>query len=122
MEKRKGRDDGFDKGAPKEKEERNNDLIIGRNAVSEALRSDRAIDTLLVLKGERNGSVGRILAECREKGIVIKEVDKKKLDFLCGQGNHQGVAAWAAVHEYSTVEDMLNLVCLIFQTKYNLHC
>lgn len=113
MERQKGRKDGFDKNkkgeeAP-EREERNQDLIIGRNAVSEALRNDRAIDTLLVLRGERNGSVGRIIAECREKEIVIKEVDKKKLDFLCGQGNHQGVAAWAAVHEYATVEDMLNL-------------
>ncbi len=92
-----------------EKEDKKNDLIIGRNAVSEALKNDRPIDTVLVLKGERNGSIGRILAECREKKIVIKEVDKKKLDFLCGQGNHQGIAAWAAVHEYSTVEAMLEL-------------
>lgn len=114
MERQKSRKDGFDKNKkreekPRDNEEKNSDLIIGRNAVSEALKSDRAIDTLLVLKGERNGSVGRIIAECREKEIVIKEVDKKKLDFLCGQGNHQGVAAWAAVHEYSTVEAMLDL-------------
>lgn len=114
MEKQKGRRDGFDKNkkreeAPRESEERSNDLIIGRNAVSEALKSERAIDTLLVLKGERNGSVGRIIAECREREIVIKEVDRKKLDYLCGQGNHQGVAAWAAVHEYSSVEAMLEL-------------
>ncbi|MBQ3137723.1 MAG: 23S rRNA (guanosine(2251)-2'-O)-methyltransferase RlmB [Clostridia bacterium] len=93
----------------KENERQNNDLIIGRNAVSEALRSERAIDTLLVVKGERNGSVGRIIAECREKKIVIKEVDKKKLDFMCGQGNHQGVAAYAAAHEYAEVEDILSL-------------
>ena len=99
---------GFDKDNASQSE-RDSNLIIGRNAVSEALKSERAIDTLLVLKGERNGSVGRIIAECREREIVIKEVDKKKLDFLCGQGNHQGVAAWAAVHEYSTVEDMLAL-------------
>ena len=114
MERQKGRRDGFDKNKkreekPRDSEERNNDLIIGRNAVSEALKSNRAIDTLLVLRGEHNGSVGRIIAECREKEIVIKEVDKKKLDFLCGQGNHQGIAAWAAVHEYSTVEAMLEL-------------
>lgn len=51
MERRKGREDGFDKKDRDEHQERNNDLIIGRNAVSEALRSDRAIDTLLVLKG-----------------------------------------------------------------------
>ena len=87
----------------------NTDLIIGRNAISEALRSGRAIDTLLVIRGERNGSVGRIIAECKEKGIVVKEVDKKKLDFMCPKGNHQGVVAWAAVHEYSTVEDIFAL-------------
>lgn len=93
----------------RENDRQNTDLIIGRNAVSEALRSKRAIDTLLVVKGERNGSVGRIIAECREKKIVIKEVDKKKLDFMCGQGNHQGVAAYAAAHEYAEVEDILAL-------------
>ncbi len=93
----------------RENDRQNTDLIIGRNAVSEALRSERAIDTLLVVKGERNGSVGRIIAECREKKIVIKEVDKKKLDFMCGQGNHQGVAAYAAAHEYAEVEDILAL-------------
>lgn len=93
----------------RENDRQNTDLIIGRNAVSEALRSERAIDTLLVVRGERNGSVGRIIAECREKKIVIKEVDKKKLDFLCGQGNHQGVAAYAAAHEYAEVEDILAL-------------
>ncbi len=90
-------------------EGRNADLIIGRNAVSEALRSERVIDTLLVARGERNGSIGRIIAECRDKNIVVKEVDKKKLDFLCGQGNHQGIAAYAAAHEYAEVEDIFAL-------------
>lgn len=85
------------------------DLIIGRNSVLEALRAGRAIDSLLVARGERSGSIGRILAECREKGIVIKEVDAKKLDFLCGRGNHQGVAAYAAAHAYACVADLLAL-------------
>lgn len=87
----------------------NTDLIIGRNAVLEALKSERAIDTLLVVKGERNGSIGRIIAECKERGIVVKETDKKKLDFMCGQGNHQGVAAYAAAHEYAELEDIFDL-------------
>lgn len=87
----------------------NDELIIGRNAILEALKSERAINTLFVAKGERNGSVGRIIAQCREKKIVIKEVDKKKLDFMCGQGNHQGVAAYAAAHEYAEVEDIFAL-------------
>ncbi len=93
----------------KKNDRENTDLIIGRNAVSEALKSERAIDTLLVVRGERNGSIGRIIAECKDKGIVVKEVDKKKLDFMCGQGNHQGVAAYAAVHEYAELEDIFAL-------------
>lgn len=90
-------------------EKQENGLIVGRNAVLEALKSERAIDTLLVAKGERNGSVGRIIASCRENGTVIKEVDKRKLDFLCGNGNHQGVAAYAASHEYAELDDIFNL-------------
>ncbi len=82
-------------------------LIIGRNAVAEALRSGRSIDSLMVAKGERGGSVGKIIVQCRDKGIVIKETDVRKLDKLCGGANHQGVAAWAAVHEYSSIEDIL---------------
>ena len=82
-------------------------LIIGRNAVAEALKSGRAIDSLLVAKGEIGGSVGKIIAQCRERGIVVKETDSRKLDKLCSGENHQGVAAWAAVHEYSTLEDIL---------------
>lgn len=88
-------------------EERQKDLIIGRNAVTELVRSGREVDTLFVVKGEKNGSVGKIIAECRESGAVVKEVDRKKLDFMCGHANHQGVAAVCAAHGYSTVEEIL---------------
>ena len=82
-------------------------LIIGRNAVFEALKSGRAIDSLLVAKGERGGSVGKIIGMCRDLGVVVKETDHRKLDKICEGENHQGVAAWAAVKEYSSVEDIL---------------
>ena len=55
------------------------DLIIGRNAVLEALQSGRAIDSVMVARGERTGSIGKIIRLCRDKGIVVKEVDEKKL-------------------------------------------
>lgn len=87
----------------------NDNLIVGRNAVTEALKSGRAIDTLLVAKGERSGSLGKIIGQCRERGIVVKEVDIRKLEHICSGQNHQGVAAYAAVHEYSSVEDILDL-------------
>ena len=85
------------------------DLLIGRNAVSQALESGRPIDTLYVAKGQKNGSIGQIIKKSKDLGIVIKEVDKKKLDFMSGKSNHQNVIAGCAVHEYSSVEDMLEL-------------
>ena len=82
-------------------------LIVGRNAVAEALKSGREIDTLLVAKGERGGSIGKIIGQCRDAGVTVKEIDVRKLEKICSGANHQGVAAYAAVHEYGTVEDML---------------
>lgn len=91
------------------REGNNSDIIIGRNAVREALKSGRPADTLLVARGERSGALLPIIAQCRERGITVKEADVKKLDFMCGQANHQGVILVAAAHEYSTVEDIFTL-------------
>lgn len=89
--------------------EENPDMIIGRNAVSEALASGRPIDSLFVSKGEKNGSLGRIVTQAKEKNIVIKEVEVKKLDTMCREANHQGVICFAAAHEYAEVDDMFAL-------------
>lgn len=97
-------------------------FIIGRNAVAEALRSGREIDSLLVAKGERGGSIGKLIGQCRELGVVIKEVDSRKLDKLCEGANHQGVAAYAAVQEYKTVEDMLALAAEKGETPFLIVC
>ena len=68
-----------------------NDLIIGRNPVMEAVKSGRAIESILVARGNRTGTIPVILAKAKEKGIVIKEVDSKKLDYMCAMGVHQGI-------------------------------
>lgn len=98
-----------EKNTDKFAEERQKDLIIGRNAVTELLKSGREIDTLFVVRGDRSGTIGKIIAECKEKGAVVKDVDRKKLDFMCGHANHQGVAATCAAHDYSTVEEILEM-------------
>lgn len=85
----------------------NDNLIIGRNAVLELLKSDREIENVLIAKGEREGSINKIIALCKEKRIVIKNVDRKKLDFMAPGANHQGVAANVPAHEYSTVDEIL---------------
>lgn len=84
-----------------------NDLIVGRNCVTEALRSGRPIDKIFVAKGGAP-SLSPIIAKAKKNGIVIKEVDGKKLDYLSGGAVHQGILAFAAAKEYVSVEDILN--------------
>ena len=72
--------------------ERAGNIICGRNPVLEAVRSGREIDRLLVAHGVSGGSVAAIIAKCRAKGVLIKEVSPQKLDYYCGGANHQGVA------------------------------
>lgn len=86
-----------------------NDIIAGRNPVMEAIRSGRSIESILVAKGERSGSVVAIIAKAKQKNIPVKDVDSKKLDFLAKGVNHQGIVAQCAVKEYSTLEDIFAL-------------
>lgn len=92
---------------PKEENIQNDNLIIGRNAVIELLKSGREVENVLVAKGEREGSINRIIAMCKERRIVVKQVDRRKLDALSAGGNHQGVAANVPAHSYSTVDEIL---------------
>lgn len=82
-------------------------IICGRNAVFEAVRSGREIDRLLVAHSVSGGSVAAIIAKAKQAGILIKEISPQKLDFLCGGANHQGVAIQFASQRYAQVEDIL---------------
>lgn len=86
-----------------------NELIIGRNAVIEALKSGREIENLLLTKGDHSGSIGKIIALAREKKITIKEIDSRKLDAICGSNSHQGVALTVSAHKYADLEDIFEL-------------
>ena len=90
-----------DKRTPEE------NLVAGRNAVLELLRSERAVDKLLIQKGEREGSATLIVSLAKERGIPVIETEKKKLDYMACGLKHQGVIALAAQKEYATVEEIL---------------
>lgn len=85
------------------------DLIIGRNAVMEVLKSDRTIESVYIANGQMEGSIKVIINIAREKGLVLKEVDRKKLDVMSGGSNHQGVIAQVTPYKYCEIPDMLNL-------------
>ena len=84
------------------------DQIEGRNSVLELLESDRDINKILIAKGEKHGSINKIIAKAKEKRIVIAEVERQKINELSQTGNHQGVIAIVPPFNYVEVEDILN--------------
>lgn len=85
-------------------EKQENNLIYGRNAVTETLSSGRELDTLYVQKG---ASLGNIVSLAKQRGVVVKELSDERLTAMCGTSKHGGVAAVLAAASYSTVEDIL---------------
>lgn len=85
-------------------EKQENNLIYGRNAVTETLSSGRELDTLYVQKG---ASLGKIVSLAKQRGVVVKELSDERLTAMCGTSKHGGVAAELAAASYSTVEDIL---------------
>ncbi|MCH3973359.1 MAG: 23S rRNA (guanosine(2251)-2'-O)-methyltransferase RlmB [Oscillospiraceae bacterium] len=88
---------------------RGDDVIAGRNAVMEALKSGRALESLYLARGVHGGSLGAIIARAKEAGVPVKEADSRKLDAMCGGAAHQGVVALASVKPYAELDDIFNL-------------
>ena len=94
---------------PQEKEQRNfDDQVEGRNSVLELLEADKDINKIFVTRGDKQGSINKIIGRAKGKGIVLVEVDKSKLDEMSQTGNHQGVIAIVPPFEYCEVEDILD--------------
>jgi len=81
--------------------------VEGRNSVLELLESDRDINKIFISKGEKHGSVNKIIAKAKEDKIVIVEVEKSKLNQMSETGNHQGVIAIVPPFNYVEVEDII---------------
>ena len=88
-------------------------IIMGRNAVREAVKSGRSIDRILVSK-ELDGSLREVVNLARDNNIQIREVDRYKLDEICmpfghggKPGNHQGILAQVPGVEYCDISDIL---------------
>ena len=84
------------------------DRIEGRNSVLELLESERDINKILIARGERHGSINKIITIAKQRKIVIAEVERQKLNAISETENHQGVIAIVPPFNYVEVEDILN--------------
>ena len=91
----------------REREEAPENMLEGRNAVTEALSAGRTIDKLLVADGDTDRALARICAMAKQVGAVVVPTDRRKLDFLSATGAHQGVIAMVAAHDYASIDDIL---------------
>lgn len=83
------------------------EFLAGRNAVLEALKSERSINKLFVQQGQSTGSIRELIALARDKKIIIEEVAMSKLNTLAPDVKHQGVVAAVAPVDYAELEDVL---------------
>ena len=91
----------------REREDAPENMLEGRNAVTEALSAGRTIDKLFVADGDTDRALARICAMAKEAGAVVVPTDRRKLDFMSATGAHQGVIAMVAAHDYASIDDIL---------------
>ena len=91
----------------REREDAPENMLEGRNAVTEALSAGRTIDKLFVADGDTDRALARICAMAKQAGVVVVPTDRRKLDYMSATGAHQGVIAMVAAHDYASIDDIL---------------
>lgn len=82
--------------------------VEGRNAVLELLESEKDINKIYIQSGEKHGSIMKIIAKAKANGVIVQEVQKRKLDEMSTSNNHQGVIAIVPPFQYAEVDDILD--------------
>lgn len=83
------------------------EIIMGRNAVLEALKSDREVEKITLLKGGE-GSLKQIAGKAKDKKTPLYFSDKSRMDKMAAGGSHQGVIALVSDYAYCSIEDILD--------------
>ena len=92
-----------------DKEEKTfDDQVEGRNAVLELLESGKDINKIFVTRGEKHGSINKIIAIAKERKIIIVGKDKRQMEQMAQNENYQGVIAIVPPFEYCKIEDILD--------------
>ena len=84
-----------------------NDQVEGRNAVIELLESGKDINKIFITKGERHGSINKIISIAKENKVILVEKEKKQMEEMAQTQNYQGVIALVPPYEYCEIEDIL---------------
>ena len=92
-----------------QEEKRFDDQIEGRNSVLELLESGKDVNKIFVTRGEKHGSINKILGIAKERKIIVVEKDKRQMDEMAQEENYQGVIAIVPPFEYVEISDILQV-------------
>ena len=81
------------------------DLLYGRKAISEALRSRRHVHRLLIARD--TDGVDALISSARSRSVPVETVERDRLDRLLPHAHHQGVAAQVSRFTYARLDDLL---------------
>ena len=86
------------------------EFLYGHWAVIEAMRSGRRkLDALMIHeRAERRGSVGEAMNMAEELKVPIQRVQRRILDDLANNGNHQGLVMRVGPYPYCDLDDILD--------------
>ena len=90
-------------------EQADDNLVYGKNAVLELLKSERSVDVIYLDGDDDDRSLRHLVALAKDRDAVIKRVNRAKLDSLCHDRRHQGVAVYASGIEYKSLVDILRI-------------
>lgn len=87
------------------------EMIEGRNAVLEALRSGVQVERVLLAEGLKPNPVTDEIAELAASSRVpVERVDRASLDAQSARGAHQGVMAVATPFRYAELEEVIRAI------------
>jgi 23S rRNA (guanosine2251-2'-O)-methyltransferase len=84
------------------------DLIYGRHTLQAALESQRPLNRIWIVSYLRyDPRFHTLLLQAKAEGVVIDEVDHRRLDHITNYAKHQGVAAQVAAYSYLDLDTLI---------------
>lgn len=84
------------------------EIIEGRNPVTEALKAGRAVSRILLDRNiKSSGAVDQILTLSRDRGVRVEFVERQVIERQCTTGSSQGVIAFAGAKEFVDMGELM---------------
>jgi 23S rRNA (guanosine2251-2'-O)-methyltransferase len=83
------------------------EVLYGLHSVEEALKAGRRrFDHVLVARERQDERLARLVSDCREAGVRVRQESRDQLTQMAGTTAHQGVVAVVRPQEFLAIEDL----------------